>query len=1407
MRRAAVPEEQLDPRGRHSLHCRWWVPRPAAGSWNPPSTGSAAPDSVAPTAFADRIPAVTGRLSQRSRTVPMPHPADPSSSAALREPRRGRRAAGRRRGRPRPARRRLGGHAARTAARPGRTSLQTAVRILLTSRFSMWMAWGPELTFFCNDAYRRDTLGKKYPWALGRPAREVWSEIWHDIGPRIDARDDAPARPPGTSRCCCSSSAAATPRRPTTRSPTARSSTTTARSPGCSAWSRRTPRRSSPRRRMADAARPRLATRRRSAPRTRRSPPRPRRLAGRPARRCRSRWSTCSTRTATTARLAGRDRRSTATTPRRPSLDAADPDAAWPVAALAAGETVLRRRTSTASAPLPTGAWDEPPLQALVVPLPQQGQRAPYGFLVAGAEPATAPLDDGYRRLLRPGRRAARGRHHRRPRLRVRAPPGREPRRARPGQDRLLHQRQPRVPHPADAAARPGRGRARRRRGAAARRPARARRGRSCATAAAAQAGQQPARLLPARVRTRRGRASSRSTSPRYTRELASMFDGRRRAAGPDASTSTARRCPSRCYVDRGPVGEGRAQPALERAEVHLRGRRSRSALDATADGAPCSTVADTGTGIPAAEQAHLFERFHRVSGARSRTHEGSGIGLALVAELAEPARRRRSRSSSAPGEGSTFTVAAAVRHARTCPPTRSPRPRRRPTVAVAAARRGLPRRGDALAATGRRAPTARAGRRGADATRAADPGRRRQRRHARVRRRRCSPSDYAVQTAVRRRRRRSRRRARAAAGPGAHRRDDARLDGFGLLAALRADPRHGRRPGRDALGAGRRGGHPRGPRRRRRRLPRQAVHRPRAAGAGPRQPRARPGAAYPRRSSSAAGPARPGRSGSPRSAAGRSTSRPSRVRGLRRVPAAHRARTADELAARSASRAVDGRSSTPTTASASRRASTAAVGAAAVRLRVPGRPRPTARRRAGLVHGEVVTRRATGAPTVLRGSRAGHHRAARRRGGAGAGRRQRRGGRARARDRRRAAAQPAAADGVRPRAPRGRDLLPRRRRGHPGRRRLVRRHRARRRPHRARRRRRDGPRRPGRGGDGPAPRRGARLRPARPAARPTCWSRSTASSATSARTRSSPASTPSSTRPTSALRFANAGHLPPIVAVPGGECRLGSAATRTRRSASARSTSPSTRSTCRRRPRRALHRRAGRAARRGPRRRHRGRSPRRVAAADRARSTALPEELVAAMLPDGPDDDVAILVARVDPPAGEDEPSRRSRSRAEARSVAEARHLVAAYLRRAGRRPRGRHDAALVTSELVTNAVAARPAADRAAAAARGRRRAHRGPTTGPRYQPRKLRPTTTTSTAAACRSSRRSPGAGAPGRPRTARPSGAPSRSGPGRRAARAELPRAGHSPVTRTAAPSSAPGAQVVERVVGPRRADTS
>jgi signal transduction histidine kinase/CheY-like chemotaxis protein len=65
-------------------------------------------------------------------------------------------------------------------------SVRAILRMMLTSRYAMWMGWGPQLTFFYNDAYARMTLGAKHPWALGKKAREVWAEIWPDIGPRIE---------------------------------------------------------------------------------------------------------------------------------------------------------------------------------------------------------------------------------------------------------------------------------------------------------------------------------------------------------------------------------------------------------------------------------------------------------------------------------------------------------------------------------------------------------------------------------------------------------------------------------------------------------------------------------------------------------------------------------------------------------------------------------------------------------------------------------------------------------------------------------------------------------------------------------------------------------------------------------------------------------------------------------------------------------------------------------------------------------------------------------------------------------------------------------------------------------------------------------------------------------------------
>lgn len=82
------------------------------------------------------------------------------------------------------------------------------------------------------------------------------------------------------------------------------------------------------------------------------------------------------------------------------------------------------------------------------------------------------------------------------------------------------------------------------------------------------------------------------------------------------------------------------------RIEVSLRPQGDRVEL----------SVRDTGTGIPADELPHIFERFHRVRGARGRSIEGTGIGLALAQELVQ-VHGGSLRVTSELGQGSTFTV------------------------------------------------------------------------------------------------------------------------------------------------------------------------------------------------------------------------------------------------------------------------------------------------------------------------------------------------------------------------------------------------------------------------------------------------------------------------------------------------------------------------------------------------------------------------------------------------------------------------------------------------------------------------------------------------------------------------------------------------------------------------------
>ncbi len=63
-------------------------------------------------------------------------------------------------------------------------SLRAIVALMLNAQYPMFVAWGDDLAFLYNDGYA-PIFGAKHPCALGRPFREVWSEIWDDLSPLV----------------------------------------------------------------------------------------------------------------------------------------------------------------------------------------------------------------------------------------------------------------------------------------------------------------------------------------------------------------------------------------------------------------------------------------------------------------------------------------------------------------------------------------------------------------------------------------------------------------------------------------------------------------------------------------------------------------------------------------------------------------------------------------------------------------------------------------------------------------------------------------------------------------------------------------------------------------------------------------------------------------------------------------------------------------------------------------------------------------------------------------------------------------------------------------------------------------------------------------------------------------------
>ena len=139
-----------------------------------------------------------------------------------------------------------------------------------------------------------------------------------------------------------------------------------------------------------------------------------------------------------------------------------------------------------------------------------------------------------------------------------------------------------------------------------------------------------------------------------YTAEISAMFQPVIDRAEIEFEVDTPS-LPEPIWVDRS-MWEKIVTNLLSNAFKHTFQGRIGVHLRATEAGGAMLSVVDTGVGIAAAELPRVFERFHRVANSRARSIEGTGIGLALVRELIELHGGAVSVES-VEGQGTTFAV------------------------------------------------------------------------------------------------------------------------------------------------------------------------------------------------------------------------------------------------------------------------------------------------------------------------------------------------------------------------------------------------------------------------------------------------------------------------------------------------------------------------------------------------------------------------------------------------------------------------------------------------------------------------------------------------------------------------------------------------------------------------------
>jgi signal transduction histidine kinase len=526
------------------------------------------------------------------------------------------------------------------------------LRFMLPNPFPQLLWWGPQLCCLYNDAYI-PVLGTKHPWALGRPTQEVWSEVWHVLSPLIDA----PFR--GGPATWVEDIALEVHRngfKEETHFTIAYSPVPDDTVPtgigGVLATVQEISKKVVGERRVmilrdlgARSAEPRsveeacsIATQ----------------ILGRYPKDIPFALLYLVDEKQTSARFAagagvqaddGKLRR---TVP----LGEAESQEAWPFAKAMQEEDIqLTGDLSHKFATLPSGPWADPPALAAVVPIRASAPHQLAGFVVVGIS-SRLPFDENYRNFLdlvsaQISMSVANARAYELERERAEALA--EIDRAKtaffsnvshefrtpltlmlgPLQD-LLSRSRTQLP--------PG------------------------ATQQLELVNRNGARLLRlvntlldfSRIEAGRVNAVYQATDlAALTAELAGVFRAATDRAGLDLKVD-CRAIKEVAYVDRDMWEKivlnlvSNAFKFTFEGEIAVRLRQVGHSAELQ--------VRDTGVGIPEEEIPHLFERFHRVSNTRSRTHEGSGIGLALVHELVK-LHGGSMRVESAPGTGSTFFV------------------------------------------------------------------------------------------------------------------------------------------------------------------------------------------------------------------------------------------------------------------------------------------------------------------------------------------------------------------------------------------------------------------------------------------------------------------------------------------------------------------------------------------------------------------------------------------------------------------------------------------------------------------------------------------------------------------------------------------------------------------------------